>query len=864
MEIGTIRPVNIDDQMREAFLDYAMSVIVARALPDARDGLKPVHRRILYVMYDMGLRANTPFKKSARIVGEVLGKYHPHGDGAVYEAMARLAQTFSMRYPLVDGQGNFGSIDGDSPAAMRYTEARMTRLTEELLADLNMNTVDWGDNFDGSLQEPLVLPAIVPNLLVNGATGIAVGMSTNIPPHNLREVAAAVSHMIDHYDHLDDVSVEDLMAFVKGPDFPTGGIILASEEMRSMYATGRGRFLVRAKTHIEEIGKGDRQAIIVTEIPYQLNKTSVIERIAELVKDDKLNEVSDLRDESDRRGMRIVIELKRNAQPLKVLNQLFKHSQLQGSYAMQMLALVDNEPLTIGLKQALKIYIEHRREVIRRRSEFELDRAKARAHILEGYLKALSNLDAVINTIRNAADSEAARADLIKRFDLSDAQAKAILELQLRRIASLERLKIEEEYGEVRKQIDYLTDLLATPRKILALIKSDLNELAQSHGDARRTHIDYETVGDFDEADFVRDEEVLLSITQHGFIKRTPSALYRLQHRGGRGVTGMTTRDEDTVAHLISANSLDHVLFFTSRGKVYALRTYHIPETDRTGKGAIISGLLALEPDEHITAVTPIKDFETGNFVFCTRNAKIKRVSVGEFATAPNRTNGLIAIALEDGDQLQWVKWTSGDNHLLIATAKGQAIRFHEDEVRVMGRAAIGVNAMRLRDDDFIAGIDVIDNAVKEILVITQNGYGKRSSVEEYMLRGRFGVGVRTIDLDALGKTGQIVSAHCLRGNEEITIITREGIAIRTSIEAIRLTSRNTQGVKVIRLSKKDQVVGVAVVESLPDESDGLEHGENGALPHDVLIGDGEDDEPAAAEKDSANGHKPSNPEDNA
>jgi DNA gyrase subunit A len=842
MDIGIVRPVNIDDEMRDSYLDYAMSVIVARALPDARDGLKPVHRRILYAMQDMGIRANTAYKKSARIVGEVLGKYHPHGDTAVYDAMARMAQDFSMRYPLVDGQGNFGSIDGDSPAAMRYTEARLAPIAEELLADLNMNTVDWSDNFDGSLQEPEVLPSRLPNLLLNGASGIAVGMATNIPPHNLREIAAAVSFMIDNYDRVDDlnngITVDELMQFVKAPDFPTGAVIIGGEELREMYATGRGRLVIRAAADIEEMKGGERFRIVVTEIPYQSNKVAMIERLAQLVREGRLDAISDLRDESDRNGLRIVIELKRSAQPKKVLNQVYKYTTLQSTFSVQMLALVDGEPRTISLKRALQIYIEHRRVVITRRSQFELDRARARGHILEGYLKALANIDDIIQTIRGAQDTNDAREQLMVLFDLSEAQAQAILDLQLRRIAALERLKIEEEYTQVREQIAYLEDLLANTSKVLALIKADLTELAEKFGDDRRTRLDFESNEHFNEYDLIRDEEVLISITQRGYIKRSPSALYRAQHRGGRGVTGMTTREEDVVEHLFSANSLDHLLFFTTMGKVYAERSFQLPETDRNGKGTLINSLLALEPDEKITAVARVENFESGYFVLCTRNGRIKRVPISDFSSV--RSNGLIAMGLTDDDQLRWVKRTSGEDHIILVTAFGRSIRFRETEVRVMGRTAYGVNAIRLRDGDHLSGLDVISAGVTSLLVITSKGYGKRTPIEEYPLRGRFGLGVRTISVKASMKLGEIISGHALRDDDDITLITREGMALRTRTTSIRLVGRATQGVRIIKMAKNDLVVSVAVVEGSPetdqmtDEDEGMD-GENGHHPDEAL-----------------------------
>jgi DNA gyrase subunit A len=735
-----------------------------------------------------------------------------------------MAQDFSMRYPLVDGQGNFGSIDGDSPAAMRYTEARLARIADELLDDLNMNTVSWSDNFDGSLQEPDVLPARLPNLLLNGASGIAVGMATNIPPHNLRELVGAISYIIDNYHRLDEISVDELMQFVTAPDFPTGAVIIGGAELREMYATGRGRLTVRAATSIEEMKGGERHRIVVTEIPYQANKVLIIERLAQLVREGRLEAISDLRDESDRDGMRIVIELKRNAQPKKVLNQIFKYSQLQGTYSVQMLALVDGEPRTLSLKRALQIYIEHRRDVIKRRSQFELDRARARAHVLEGYLKALSNIDDIIATIRAASDTDDAREQLMILFDLSEVQAQAILDLQLRRIASLERQRIEDEFNTVSTQINYLEDLLAHDAKILALIRNDLQIVGDKFGDERRTRLDFEASGTFNEWDLIREEEVLISITHRGYIKRTPSALYRAQHRGGRGVSGMTTREEDVVEHLISANSLDHLLLFTNKGRVYAERAFELPETDRNGKGTLINALMSLESDEKITAMARVEDFESGYFVLCTRNGRIKRVHISEFASV--RSNGLIAMGLDEEDQLRWVSRTTGEDHVIIVTELGQSIRFKETEVRVMGRQASGVNAIRLREGDRLASLDVIGEGVSSLLVITSKGFGKRTPITEYPLRGRFGMGVRTISATAAQKLGRIIGARTLREDDDITLITHKGMAIRTRANTIRLVGRATQGVRIIKMSKSDTVVGVAVVSGSPEEE--VELDENG------------------------------------
>jgi DNA gyrase subunit A len=608
MEIGTVQQVDIDAQMREAYLDYAMSVIVARALPDARDGLKPVHRRILYAMSDLGLRSNSSYKKSARIVGEVLGKYHPHGDSAVYESMARMAQDFSMRYTLVDGQGNFGSIDGDAPAAMRYTEARMNRMAEEMLADIDKDTVDFSPNFDDSLEEPTVLPARLPNLLLNGASGIAVGMATNIPSHNLRELVDVLNYLIDNFDEIDDIPLEELMNRVPGPDFPTGGIIVGREGIESAYATGKGRIVVRGLAHIEEM-KGNRYQIIITEIPYQVNKTSLIERIAELVRYDKIDMISDLRDESDQRGMSIVIELKRGAQPKKVLNQLYKYTMLQSTFGVQMLALVDGEPRLLPLKRALQIFIEHRQTVIVRRSNYELAKARARIHILDGLLIALENIDAVVQTIKESPDVEQARERLMQRFKLSEIQAQAILDMQLRRLAALERWKIEEEHKQVREQIDYLEDLLAHPKKILSLIQTDLTELAEKYGDDRRTHIAADASEELRIEDMVQDEAVLVSLTERGYIKRVAAKAFKSQSIGGRGVKGHATKEEDEVLALIPARSLDTMLFFSDRGKVYSERVYQIPDADRTGKGIPLVNVLSLGAGERITAAISVPDF---------------------------------------------------------------------------------------------------------------------------------------------------------------------------------------------------------------------------------------------------------------
>ncbi|MFU8827627.1 MAG: DNA gyrase subunit A, partial [Brevefilum sp.] len=694
-EIGIVQQVDIDSEMREAYLDYAMSVIVARALPDVRDGLKPVHRRILYAMRDMGIRASTSHKKSARIVGEVLGKYHPHGDMAVYDAMARMAQDFSMRYTMVDGQGNFGSIDGDSPAAMRYTEARLSKMAEEMLVDLEKETVDFIDNFDGSLQEPEVLPARLPNLLLNGSSGIAVGMATNVPPHNLRELVDALNYLIDHYDEMDEVSVEDLMGFLPGPDFPTGGIIVGDEGIRQAYSTGRGRIVMRGTANIEEV-RGGRFVIKITEIPYQLNKTTLIERIAELVREGRLDSISDLRDESDRTGMRIVIELKRSAQPKQVLNRLYKFTPLQSTFGAQILALVNGEPRLLTLKRALQAYLEHRQVVITRRSEYELNKAKHRAHILDGLLIALANLDDVIKTIRESEDADTAKEHLMSRFSLSEIQAQAILDMQLRRLAALERQKIMDEHKQIMSLIEYLEDLLAHPKKILEIIRTDLSEIVENYGDIRRTVIAPDASSDLSEESLVKKEDVFVSITQKGYVKRVSETTYRSQGRGGRGVIGQSMRDEDEVKFFLRCHTLSTLLFFTDKGKVYSEKVWQLPEEGRTGRGIPIYNIINIEANEGITAIVPVASFEDAAFcTMATRKGRVKRVELAQFKAV--RPSGLIAISLDEDDQLGWVSLTSGDNEIILITRNGQALRYHEREIRAMGRTAMGVIGIRTR-----------------------------------------------------------------------------------------------------------------------------------------------------------------------
>ncbi len=804
---GNVQQVDIDQQVRSAFLDYAMSVIVARALPDARDGLKPVHRRILYAMNEMGIRSNTAFKKSARIVGEVLGKYHPHGDSAVYESMARMAQDFSMRYLLIDGQGNFGSVDGDAPAAMRYTEARLHKMAEEMLADIDKDTVEFGPNFDDSLEEPLVLPSRLPNLLLNGASGIAVGMATNVPPQNLRELTNAISYLIDNFDRMDDIPVEELMKLVPGPDFPTGGIIVGREGIDSAYATGRGRLVVRGLAHIEE-GKAGRYEIIITEIPYQVNKSSLIERIAELVREDRIDMISDMRDESDQRGMSIVIELKRGAQPKKVLNQLYKYTALQSTFAVQMLALVEGEPRMLPLKKALQIFIEHRQTVIVRRSNFELAKARARLHILDGLLIALNNIDAVIRTIREAADVDVAKTNLMSRFKLSELQAQAILDMQLRRLAALERWKIEEEHKQIRGSIEYLEDLLAHPKKILSLIQTDLKDLAEKYGDDRRTRIAGDAKEDIHDEDLVADEAVLISLTERGYIKRVAAAAFRSQSRGGRGVMGHTMKEEDEIVALIPARSLDTMLFFSDKGKVYSEKVYQIPDADRAAKGIPLVNVLSLDPNERVTAAIAVSNFSNhGYCMMATAHGRVKRVILEEFASV--RPSGLIAMSLDEGDYLGWARLTSGKDEVIFVTENGQALRFSEEKVRAMGRQAAGVRGIRLKNGDLVTSMDVVDKE-GSLLVVTTGGLGKQTPLQEYTPKGRATGGISTIDQRALKEIGKIAAARVVHKDDDLTIITANGVAIRLKVKAVKKSGRSTRGVHLIKPQDGDYVASVA------------------------------------------------------
>ena len=818
MEVSLVKQIDIDREMRTSYIDYAMSVIVARALPDARDGFKPVHRRVLYAMMDLGLRSNTSYKKSARIVGEVLGKYHPHGDQSVYDAMARMAQDFSMRYMLVDGQGNFGSIDGDPPAAMRYTEARLGAMAEEMLADIDKDTVNFIDNFDGSLQEPEVLPARLPNLLLNGASGIAVGMATNIPSHNLKEICKALTYMIDNQDNIDDVTVEDLMKFIPGPDFATGGIVVGLDGIRQAYSTGKGKITVQGRAQIEEI-KGSRFQIRITEIPYQVNKTTLLERIADLVRDNKLPEVSDLRDESDRNGMRIIIELKRSAQPKRVLNRLYKFTQLQSTFGINMLALVEGEPRLLPLKRSLQIFIDHRVVVINRRTQFELDKARNRAHILEGLLIALSNLDEVIKTIRNSPDADVAKTRLMTRFNLSELQAQAILDMQLRRLSQLEREKIEAEHKELMDRIAYLEDLLAHPKKILALIQVDLDEVTKKYGDNRRTLISGTSIENLNEEDLVSDEAALITITRNGYIKRVSPKIYKTQGRGGKGVIGQAVKDEDEIETLISCRSLHTLLFFSDRGKVYSERVYEISESDRTGKGTPIVNLLSLEPNERITVAVSVPDFKAAEYIsLATVSGHVKRMALSEFESV--RVSGLIAMNLDEGDELGWARLTNGKDELILVTTRGMALRIKEETIRPMGRTAKGITGIRLTEGDHLASMEVV---VKDayLFVITENGYGKCTPLAQYRTQGRAGKGIATIHTESLGIIGKIASARVVEKGDQLTLISNNGIMLRIEFDAIKKAGRATRGVRIMNLGKSDSVATVGRISDSKRELQG-------------------------------------------
>jgi DNA gyrase subunit A len=807
MEIGIVRPVSITSEMRSAYLSYAMSVIVSRALPDARDGLKPVQRRILYGMWDMGFRANSSYKKSARIVGDVLGKMHPHGDSSVYDALARLAQPWNLRYMLIDGQGNFGSVDGDPPAAMRYTEARLSTIAEELLLDIDKNTVDFRDNFDGSYKEPTVLPALLPNLLLNGAAGIAVGMATNIPPHNLVELCNAISYLIES----PEATVEDLIKLIPGPDFPTAASILGTEGILAAYSTGRGQITLRAKAHIEEGSRGAYN-IVVTELPYQVNKARLQERMAELAKERKIEGVRDVRDESDRTGMRLVIILKQDAQPKKVLNALYKHTQMQTTFGINMLALVEEgrQPKVLTLKRMLQEYIGHRQVVIRRRTEYDLTKARDRAHILEGLKVALDNLDEVIRTIRESRTADSAKNNLIRNFSLSERQSQAILDMQLRRLAALERKKIEDEYKELVKLIAELEGILATPRRVLDLIQADLTHLREKFGDERRTRIVPDVSGEVSDEDLIPDIRVLISFTDRGYIKRQNADTYRTQRRGGRGIKGMVTREQDIVRHLLTCGSLDNLLFFTDKGKVYQLKAHEVPDSSRTAKGLPLVNLISLEPGEQVTSMLAVQNFDGEFLVMATHKGKIKRTQLREYSQV--RSNGLIAIGLEDGDKLGWVQVSTGKEDVVMTTVRGQTARFKQSEVRPMGRPASGVNGINLDDNDRVISMQLV-LADHDLFVVTTKGIGKRTKLEDYPTKGRATGGVITMKL----RPGdQIAGAAIVNERSVLTFISTGGMMMRTPADDVAQLGRITQGVIVVNLGARDGVAALSVEE--PEE----------------------------------------------
>ena len=802
--------------MRTSFLDYAMSVIVSRALPDVRDGLKPVHRRILYSMHDLGMHSDKPFKKSARIVGDVIGKYHPHGDSAVYETMVRMAQDFNYRYMLVDGHGNFGSIDGDGAAAMRYTEARMSKISMELLRDINKDTIDYQDNYDGEEKEPVVMPARFPNLLVNGTSGIAVGMATNIPPHQLGEVIDGVLAI----SHDPEISIQELMDIIPGPDFPTGGLILGRSGIRKAYETGRGSIKVRAKVRIEEKSNG-KEVIIVNEIPYQVNKARLIERIAELVREKKIDGITDLRDESDREGLRIVIEVRRDANANVLLNNLYKHTALQTSFGINTLALVDGQPKVLNIKQCLVYYLDHQRVIIRRRTEFELRKAEARAHILEGLQIALDNIDAVISLIRSSQTTDIAREGLMTTFNLSEKQAQAILDMRLQRLTGLEREKIEEELKGLVQLIAELKAILADNEKILEIIREELTEIKERFNDKRRTEIVAGGIEDIEDEDLIPRENIVISLTHNDYIKRIPVSTYRAQKRGGRGIQGMGTNDDDFVEHLITTSTHDTILFFTNKGKVYRAKGYEIPEYGRTAKGLPIINLLGIEKDEWVNAIIPVAEFEDDWFLFFTTKQGIsKRSPLSSFAHI--RNNGLIALNLREEDELISVRLTDGDKEIIIGTKNGLLIRFHETDVRSMGRTATGVKGITLRPDDEVVDMEVLKED-SDILIVTHNGYGKRTPVVEYRLQHRGGKGIKTCNITE--KNGSLVTMKVVNGEEDIMVITTGGVLIRMAVSDISTMGRNTQGVKLIRLDGDDAeefVATVATVEREEEESSDL------------------------------------------
>ncbi|RMH65350.1 MAG: DNA gyrase subunit A [Calditrichaeota bacterium] len=808
-----IIPILIEQEMRESYLDYSMSVIVSRALPDVRDGLKPVHRRVLYGMRELGVVHNRAHKKSARIVGEVLGKYHPHGDSAVYDTMVRMVQDFSLRYPLIDGQGNFGSVDGDSPAAMRYTEVRMKQIAEELLADLDKKTVDMTRNFDDSLDEPTVLPAKIPNLLINGSSGIAVGMATNIPPHNLREVAEAVKALIDD----PELDILSMMEYIKAPDFPTGGILYGIEEVKKAYLTGRGKAIVRARTEIEELKNG-KSRILVHEIPYQVNKLNLINKIVELVKDKRVEGISDLRDESDRDGMRIVIEIKKDYDPEAVLNLLYKYTQMQVTFGIILLALVNGRPQVLNLKQIIQHFINHRIDVIVRRTKFDLENAEKRAHILEGLRIAIDNIDEIVELIKTSTSPDHARERLMERFGLSEIQAKAILDMRLQRLTGLERDKIEKEYQELLVLIKDLKDILANKERQFNIIKSELDEVVNRYGDERRTEIvmNYEEIS---MEDLITEEDMVVTISHNGFIKRFSASAYKTQNRGGRGVSGAKTKDDDFIEHLFTASTHDYILFFTDRGRCYWLKVYAIPQSGKNSRGRPVINLIDIEKGEKIQTFITIKNFDQDGYIaMATEQGIIKKTELRAFSRP--RRSGIIAVNIRENDKLINAEVTGGDDHILVVTREGKSIRFDENDVRGMGRNSTGVKAISLKDDDRVIAMTIADDS-KTLLTIAENGYGKRTPIEEYRLQHRGGTGIIAMKLS--DKTGKLVSAISVDEEQDIMIITTKGIVIRQKVAQVSVIGRSTQGVKMIRLDDNDTVSDIALLDAVEEDQENEE-----------------------------------------
>lgn len=814
-DIGKLQQTEITGEMKRAYLDYAMSVIVQRALPDVRDGLKPVHRRILFAMHEMNLTHSAKYSKSATVVGEVMGKYHPHGDVPIYDSLVRLAQDFSIRYPLIDGQGNFGSMDGDPPAAMRYTEARMAAITAEMLLDIEKETVDYIPNFDSRLQEPVFLPSLLPNLLLMGAEGIAVGMATKIPPHNLGEVIDAISYIIskakitpEPFSLTSEASIDELLEYIKGPDFPTAGAIYDWSEIKNVYTTGRGRILIRGKAEIEEIGQG-KSAIIITELPYQVNKALLVARIAELAKDKKIDGISDLRDESDRHGVRVVVELKRDAAPKKVLNNLFKYTALQTSFPANIVALVDGTPQTLNLKTILEEFVKHRFNVVRRRSEFELKQAKARLHILEGLKIAVDNLDAVIKTIRESKTQEDAKENLMKKFKLSEIQATAILDLQLRRLAALERQKIEEEYKMVKETIAYLEDLLAHPAKILTVIKGELEKLREKYADERRTKVFKSKVGEFSEEDLIPNEPTVVTLTATGYIKRQSLVSFKTQHRGGKGIIGMTTKDEDAISDIKYLETHDNLLFFTNKGKVYQTKAYEINESSRTSKGTAIVNLLNIEADEKVQSFVNYKKGSDAKYIFLTtKNGTVKKSALTEFENI--RKSGIVSIKLDKGDELVWSKLTTGDDDVILVTRNGKSIRFSGKAVRPMGRNTMGVRGILIGKDDRVIQMDIFKKGDKaDVLTIMENGLGKKTAIDQFKVQGRGGQGIKVAEVTA--KTGKVASSQIIPPKaEEVIITSSKGQIVKLEINSIPRLSRATQGVILMRFSNQNDHVASA------------------------------------------------------